>query len=77
VVVRTDKVGAIPGRVVGDLLSNVARPRASDPAGYVEMELRSLTPAGRTALRAGMPAIVNLPREPKGVPSDGLSSWLP
>lgn len=77
VVIRTDKVGAIPGRVAGDLLSNVARPRASDPAGYVEMELRSLTPAGRTALRAGMPAIVNLPREPKGVPSDGLSSWLP
>jgi multidrug resistance efflux pump len=76
VVVRTDKVGAIPGRVVGDLLTNLARPRASDPAGYVEMELRSLTPAGRNALRSGMPAIVNLPRQPQGDASDGLSSWV-
>jgi multidrug resistance efflux pump len=77
VVVRTDKAGAIPGGVVSDLLSNVARPRASDLAGYLEMELRPLTPAGRSALRSGMPAIVDLPRQPKGSSSRGLSPWLP
>lgn len=78
VVVRSDKSGAIPGGVVTDLLANAARaPRTAEPAGYIELELRPLTPAARDALRAGMPAIVNLPRTAKGGSSRGFSSWLP
>jgi multidrug resistance efflux pump len=77
-VVRSDKAGVIlGGGVVGDLLSNAARARATDPTGYIELELQSLTPAARTALRSGMPAIVNLPRQSNASPSKGLSSWLP
>jgi multidrug resistance efflux pump len=78
VVIRSDKAGAIPGGVLTDLLANASKgPRPTDPSGYVELELKSLTPAARTALRAGMPAIVSLPRSAKGGSSRGLSSWLP
>jgi multidrug efflux pump subunit AcrA (membrane-fusion protein) len=77
VVIRSDKAGAIPGGVLTDLLANASHARASDPAGYIELELKSLSPAARTGLRAGMPAIVNLPRQAKGGPARGLSQWLP
>jgi multidrug resistance efflux pump len=78
VVVRSDKAGAIPGGVLTELLANTSRsPRAADPIGYIELELKSLTPAAKASLRAGMPAIVNLPRQSKGAPSRGLPSWLP
>jgi multidrug efflux pump subunit AcrA (membrane-fusion protein) len=77
-VIRSDKAGAIPGGVLTDLLANAAKgPRLTDPSGYVELELMPLTPSAKTALRAGMPAIVSLPRQAKGGPSRGLSSWLP
>ena len=78
VVVRSDKAGAIPGGVLTDLLANASKaPRPTDPSGYVELELRPLSPAARTSLRSGMPAIVSLPRTSKGSPSRGLWSWLP
>jgi multidrug resistance efflux pump len=78
VVIRTDKAGAIPGGVLTDLLANASKtPRPTDPSGYIELELPSLSQAAKTSLRSGMPAIVNLPRAPKGSPSRGLSSWLP
>ncbi|HET9707405.1 MAG TPA: hypothetical protein VFP39_03780, partial [Gemmatimonadales bacterium] len=78
VVVRSDKAGAIPGGVLTDLLANASKaPRPTDPSGYIELELRPLTAAARTALRSGMPAVVNLPRTAKGGPSRGLPSWLP
>jgi len=78
VVVRSDRAGAIPGGVLTDLLANASKtPRPTDPSGYIELELRPLTPAARTALRSGMPAIVNLPRTAKGGPSPGLGSWVP
>jgi multidrug resistance efflux pump len=79
VVVRSDKAGAIPGGVLTDLLANASKapPRPTDPSGYIELELRPLTPAARTALRSGMPAVVNLPRTAKGGPSWGLPLWLP
>jgi multidrug resistance efflux pump len=77
VVIRSDKAGAIPGGVLTDLLANASKgPRPTDPSGYVELELKPLTPAAKTALRAGMPAIVSLPRTAKGGASRGLS-WLP
>jgi multidrug resistance efflux pump len=78
VVIRSDKAGAIPGGVLTDLLANASKtPRPTDPSGYIELELTPLTPAAKTALRSGMPAIVSLPRLSKGSPSRGLSSWLP
>ena len=78
VVIRSDEVGAIPGGVLTDLLANASHARpATDPTGYIELELRSLSPAAKSALRAGMPAIVSLPRQSKGSPLRGLSSWLP
>jgi len=78
VVVRSDPAGAIPGGVLTDLLANASKtPRPTDPSGYIELELRPLTPAARTSLRSGMPAIVNLPRSSKGSPSGGLGSWPP
>jgi hypothetical protein len=79
VVVRSDRAGAIPGGVLTDLLANASKapPRPTDPSGYIELELSPLTPAARTALRSGMPAVVNLPRTAKGGPSWGLPSWLP
>ena len=77
VVVRNDKAGAIPGGVVSDLLANASHARPTDPTGYIELELKSLPPAARNALRSGMPAIVNLPRRGKGSPAPGVSSWLP
>ena len=77
-VIRSDKAGAIPGGILTDLLSNAAKgPRLTEPSGYIELELTPLTPSAKTALRAGMPAIVSLPRQPKGGPSRGLSPWLP
>jgi len=75
VVIRSDKAGAIPGGVLSDLLANASHAKPTDPTGYIELELRSLSPSAKTALRAGMPAIVSLPRQ--GGPSRGLSSWLP
>jgi multidrug resistance efflux pump len=77
VVVRSDKAGAIPGGALSELLSNAERTRDSDPSGYIELELHPLTAAARSALRSGMPAIVNLPRRSTGSPVLGLSSWLP
>lgn len=77
VVIRSDKAGAIPGGVLTDLLANASKgPRPTDPSGYVELELKPLTPAAKTALRAGMPAIVSLPRTAKGGATRGMS-WLP
>ena len=78
VVIRSDKAGAIPGGVLTDLLANAAKgPRLTEPSGYIELELKPLTPSAKTALRAGMPAIVSLPRQAKGGSSRGLWSWLP
>jgi multidrug resistance efflux pump len=77
VVVRSDKAGAIPGGVLTDLLANAGKAKPTDPSGYIELELKSLSPSAKTALRAGMPAVVSLPRVSKGSASRGLSSWLP
>jgi hypothetical protein len=78
VVVRSDKAGAIPGGVLTDLLANLSRSgRSDDPAGYIELEFVPMTAAAKSALRSGMPAIVNLPRAARSGPSRGFSSWIP
>jgi acetyl/propionyl-CoA carboxylase alpha subunit len=77
VVVRSDKTLASSGGALNDLLANPARPRSGELTGFVELELRPLTAAAKTALWSGMPAIVNLPRQPMRSPGQGLSSWLP
>jgi multidrug resistance efflux pump len=75
VIVRSDKAGAIPGGVLSDLLANAQHAsRASDPTGYIELELHSLAPAARSALRGGLPAVVCLPRQ--SGPTRGQASWL-
>ena len=38
-------------------------------------QIQALDPAARNSLRAGMPAIVDLPRQTSGSPWHGLSAW--